>query len=148
MQNLDLQLAAARSEGVFRAGHGGGRIAMVDAKDVAAVATQLLTGAADFRDEVLDLTGPEALTYAEVASRVGKALGREVAFEPQKPAGVRALFERMGMPDWHVEILLQFNRAFAQGLGARVSNAVERVLARPPRSLSAHLADAIHEDGT
>jgi uncharacterized protein YbjT (DUF2867 family) len=148
MQNLDLQLAAARSEGVLRAGDGGGRIAMVDAVDVAAVATRLLTGAADFRDEVLDLTGPEALSYAEVASQLGKALGRAVRFEPQQPASLRALFERVGMPDWHIEILLQFDRAFADGLAASPSNAVERVLVRPPRSLSAHLEDATREHGS
>ena len=143
MQNLGAQLAGARSEGALRSGAGDARIAMVDMLDVAAVAARLLVGEVDRRGEVLDLTGPEALSYTDVASQVGKALGREVAYEPQDPTAVRALFERLGMPGWHIEILLQFNRAFAVGWGAGVSDAVEQVLTRRPRSLAAYLEDAL-----
>lgn len=142
MQNLAVQLAAARSEGVIRAGDGGGRIAMVDARDVAAVATRLLSGEVDRRGEALALTGPEALSWPEIALQIGKALGQPVAFEPLTPDAARATFQSIGMPDWHVEILLQFEHAFAEGAAARVSHAVERVLARGPRSLSDHLEDA------
>ncbi len=147
MQNLGAQLAGARSEGVLRAGAGDARIAMVDALDVAAVAARLLMGEVDRRGEVLDLTGPEALAYTEVALQLGEALGREVAYEPQGPAAVRALFERLGMPGWHVEILLQFDRAFAKGWGAEVSDGVEQVLTRRPRSLAAYLEDALRDAG-
>lgn len=143
MQNLAAQLPGARSSGALRAGTGDARIAMVDAADVAAVAARLLAGEVDRRGEALDLTGPEALTYAEVASRVGEALGREVRFEEQDAATMRSLFEGMGMPAWHIDILLQFNRAFAEGLGAAVGGAVEDVLGRPARSLGDWLADEV-----
>jgi uncharacterized protein YbjT (DUF2867 family) len=146
MQNLGLQLAGARSEGVIRAGAGDARIAMVDVRDIAAVAACLLAGEVDRRDEALDLTGPEALTYAEVASQLGKVLGRDVSYEPLGPAAARALLERIGMPEWHLEILLQYNRAFANGWGARLSDAVEQVLGRSPRSLAAYLEDTLGDD--
>ena len=145
MQNLAVQLAAARSEGVLRAGVGDACIAMVDALDVAAVAARLLAGEVDRQGEGLDLTGPEALTYGEAASQVGAALGRTVTYEPQGSATERQLFERIGMPDWHVEIMLQFDRAFARGLGAEVSDAVDQVLARRPRTLSAYLEGAVRD---
>jgi uncharacterized protein YbjT (DUF2867 family) len=143
MQNLDLQLAGARSEGVIRAGAGNARIAMVDAHDVAAVAARLLVGEVDRQGEALELTGSEALDYADIASRFGKALGRDVRCEPQGPDAVRALLERVGMPDWHIEILLQFDRAFAMGWGERVSDAVPQLLGRSPRTLAAYLEDAL-----
>ena len=147
MQNLALQFAGARSEGVIRAGVGDACIAMIDALDVAAVAARLLAGEVDRQGELLDLTGPEALTYAEVASQVGTALGRAVIYEPQGPAAARQLFDRIGMPDWHVEILLQFDRAFAKSWATGVSDAVEQVLARRPRALSAYLEDALRDTG-
>ena len=146
MQNLGLQLAGARSEGVIRSGAGDARIAMVDAGDIASVAARLLAGEVDRQGEALDLTGREALGYADVASQLAKALGREVRYEPQGADATRAFFERLGMPDWHVEILLQFDRAFAKGWGARPSDAVEQVLGRGPRSLSAYLEDTLREE--
>ncbi len=51
---------------------------MVDVHDIAAVAARLLAGEVDRGGESLDLTGPEALTYADVAARLGKMLGRDV----------------------------------------------------------------------
>lgn len=145
MQNLGMHLTTARARGVLRAGAGDARIAMVDARDIAAVAAQLLAGEADRRGEVLDLTGPEALSYEDVASQLGKALGRGIVYEPQRPDAVRAVLERIGMPDWHVEILLQFDRAFVEGWGARPSDAVEQVLARRPRSLAAYLEESLRD---
>jgi hypothetical protein len=62
------------------------------------------------------------------------ALGFDVAYEGQSPDAVRAFLERLGMPEWHVEILLQFDRAFTKGWGARRSDAVLQVLARLSRS--------------
>jgi uncharacterized protein YbjT (DUF2867 family) len=146
MQNLALQLASARSEGVIRSGAGDAQIAMVDARDIAAVAARLLAGEVNRQGEALDLTGPEALSYADVASQFAQALGREVRYEPQGSDATRALLERIGMPDWHVEILLQFERAFALGWGARPSDAVAEVLGRGPRSLAAYLADTLRDD--
>ena len=147
MQNLGLHLASARAEGVFRAGAGSARIAMVDVRDIAAVAARLLSGEADRRGEVLDLTGPESLSYEDIASQMAAALGHDVVYEPQSPDVVRAFLKRLGMPDWHVEILLQFDRAFTEGWGARKSDAVQQVLNRPPRSLADFLEEAVREFG-
>jgi uncharacterized protein YbjT (DUF2867 family) len=144
MQNVGVQLEAARKDGVLRAGVSDARIAMIDARDIAAVAARLLAGEVDRHSEELDLTGPEALGYEDVAVRVGEALGRTVAYQPQDADDLRAFLERTGMPDWHIEILLQFNRAFAKGWGARTSDCVEQVLGRPARSFATYLEDTLH----
>ena len=145
MQNLALQLPGARSEGVVRAGVGDARIAMVDARDVAEVAARLLAGEVDRRGETLDLTGPRALDYAQVASAIGEALGRRVRYEPLDAHAARRRLEATGMPGWRVQVLLHFDRAFRRGLGAVRSRAVEQVLDRPPRPLSAYLEEAVRE---
>jgi hypothetical protein len=56
---------------------------------------------------------------------------------------MRAFLENLGMPQWHIEILLQFDRAFVEGWGARTSDAVLQLLARRPRSLAVYLKDAM-----
>ena len=47
------------------------------------------------------------------------------------------------MPEWHVAILLQLNRAFRDGLGAQVSTDMEDVLGRPPLSIRSHLEELV-----
>lgn len=143
MQNLGFQLEAARRRGVIRAAVGDARIAMVDVLDIAAVAARLLAGEVDLVGEAVPVTGGVALGYADVAAELGRVLGRDVAYERQSREEARIALQRSGQPDWHVEILLQFNRAFAEGAAAQVSDTVERVLGRPPRSLRSYLEAAV-----
>ena len=140
-QNLRLQLGRALEDGVLRAAVGDARIAMVDVRDVADVAVALLTGRATRTGEALALTGAEAHGYADVAKLASELAGRELRYEPQTAAEARAALAATGLPDWHRDILLQFNRAFVEGLGSPVSDAVQTVLGRPPRMLRAYLAE-------
>ena len=143
MQNLGFQLGGARRDGVIRAAVGDARIAMVDVADVVAVAARLLAGEADLVDEAVAITGSEALGYDDVASVLSDVVGRDVHYERQSTVAARSALEKSGMPDWHVEILLQFNRAFAEGQAAHASDLVERVLGRAPRTLRAYLEEAV-----
>jgi uncharacterized protein YbjT (DUF2867 family) len=77
MQNM-LWSAKPIAHGLFPHLTGDGRVGYIDARDVAAVASRVLTenehdGATYF------LTGPEALSAAEIASRISTALERPVA---------------------------------------------------------------------
>ena len=128
---------------MIRAAVGDARIAMVDVADIAAVAARLLAGEADLTGEAVAITGSEPLGYDDVASVLSDVLGRDVRYERQSTAAARSALEKSGMPDWHVEILLQFNRAFAEGHASRTTDLVERVLGRPPRMLRAWLEDAL-----
>ncbi|MDA0327435.1 MAG: SDR family oxidoreductase [Gemmatimonadetes bacterium] len=56
------------------------KVSIVDGRDVAAVACRALTSSEHF-GEAYTLTGPEALTHAEIAGIVGAAAGRDVEFE-------------------------------------------------------------------
>jgi uncharacterized protein YbjT (DUF2867 family) len=143
MQNLGFQIGTARRDGVIRAAVGEARIAMVDVADVAAVAARLLAGGVDLAGEAVAITGAEVLGYEQVASVLADVLGRDVRYERQSLAEARAVLEKSGMPGWHVEILLQFNRAFAEGRASRVTDLVERALGRSPRTLRAYLEDEV-----
>jgi (4-alkanoyl-5-oxo-2,5-dihydrofuran-3-yl)methyl phosphate reductase len=75
MQNLLGQAAAIAAEGLLRASWGRGRIAPIDARDVAAVAVRaLLDPGHEGRAHALG--GPEALSGAEVAERLSPSWGR------------------------------------------------------------------------
>jgi uncharacterized protein YbjT (DUF2867 family) len=120
---------------------------MIDAADVAGVATRLLTGAVDRTGDTLSLTGPRALQYADVAAELEVRLGRPVGYEPQTIDALRAQLVRNGQAPWHIELVCQFNRAFAEGIAATVSDDAAEVLGRPPRSFGAFLDEALASDG-
>jgi uncharacterized protein YbjT (DUF2867 family) len=140
MQNLAFNIPLAKATGVLRGAVGDARIAMVDLRDIADVAVALLTRSVDCTGEALVPTAAAAHTYAEVAALLAGLLERDVRYEPQSLEQTRTALEKSGQPAWHVELLLQFNRAFTGGEGSEPSDAVERVLGRSPRSLRDYLA--------
>lgn len=79
MQDLLGSLAALQSGELPWTGDAA--VPLVDARDVAAVAAHLLTGDGP-QGKAYDVTGPEPLTGADVADRLGALLGRELALRP------------------------------------------------------------------
>ena len=148
MQNLSFQLKAMRSTGVLRAAVGSTSIAMVDARDIADVAARVLMGGSSVEGEAVPVTGGRGWSYEEVAAAAGEALHTDVIFEPQTLEELRESLSQSGQPDWHVDILIQFNQAFELGWGSSVSDTVQRVLGREPRTLEAFLREAATEHDT
>ena len=74
MQNLLRSAAAIAAQGVLVASMQAGKIAMVDARDVAAVAVAALTSD-DHVGKTYTITGPEALSFQEVAQKLAAATG-------------------------------------------------------------------------
>jgi uncharacterized protein YbjT (DUF2867 family) len=75
MQNAVTFMAPTiRAEGVFYSASGQARISHVDVRDIAAVAVTALT-ATGHEKKIYTLSGPEALTYDEVADELSKVLG-------------------------------------------------------------------------
>ena len=139
MQNLAFLVDSARSRGVIRAGVGDARIAMVDAEDIADVAAVLLVQRDPLMNQAVTLTASESVTYHDVASAFAEVLGREVRYEQQSLEGVQQALQNSGQPDWHVDILLQFNRAFLEGYGDAANRIVADVLGRSPTTLLQYL---------
>jgi uncharacterized protein YbjT (DUF2867 family) len=110
-------------------------IASIDPADIAAVAAHALVhGYQDGR--ALRLTGPEALTPAQRVAILGEALGRALRYEPQDDATARQELLAAGTPPGYADAFFRF---FTHGETdeTTLSDTVEQVLGRPPRSLRA-----------
>ena len=105
--------------------------------DVAGVAAAVLRAPKAHADATYELTGPEALTMAEVAARVGVAVGRDLRYEEETIdeayASRRAAFPDAA--DFELDAWVSTYTAIADGSVARVSDDVERLLGRPARGL-------------
>ncbi|WP_306366238.1 NAD-dependent epimerase/dehydratase family protein [Nocardiopsis sp. CC223A] len=125
--------AGFRERGAIATATGGGRVGFVDVRDIAAVAAHALTDAEPIEREPV-LTGPEALSYDEVAAIYGEVTGREVVHESLEPGAVeRAL--AAAMPVEVARILVGLDGLIAAGAEDRVTDTVERIAGRPPGDL-------------
>ncbi len=138
MTNL---LAAA--EGVRQAGAiflpgAGAKIAMIDPRDVADVAAVALTAPVD---PVLELTGPTAVTFDDVAAELSAVAGRRVGFVPVPDDAAVGQLVAAGAPEWFATNLVTQFGLLRQGTQAQTRDTVRNVLGREPRSVAAFLRD-------
>lgn len=126
----------AGEDGVLRGPANDGRLAAVATDDVAAVATVVLRSPEDHVGASYDLTGPEALTLAEVAEIITASTGRRVRFQNETIEEAYASRASYGAPDWQVDAWVSTYTAIACGELARVSGDIPSLLGRPATSLA------------
>ena len=119
--------------GEFVAALGQGKIAMVDVRDIAAVAVAALT-MHGHAGKAYTITGPEALSYDDVAKKLSSVTGRPVSYRDAPLADVRQRLLEAGMPEWHVEVQMDFHTALREGGASIVTDTVETVTGKPPQS--------------
>jgi uncharacterized protein YbjT (DUF2867 family) len=139
MQNL-LRAAEAVREGLLAAPMGDVRLPLVDTRDVGAAAATVLRDPAAHVGKEYALTGPAALSYAEVAKALAAVAGRAVTYEAVAPAELEDRLRAAGMPDWRAYDLAHIASAYGVSENA-VSPDLATLLGRRPKSLSEFLED-------
>jgi len=135
MQGLLAFRATIAARGALYAAAGDAAISAIDVRDIAEVAaTALLEPGHD--DVTYELTGPAALTHAEMAAQLAEALGRPVAFVDVPPAVMRDQLLHVGVPAWQADGLLENYAHYRRGEAAVVASGVEDVIGRAPRAFA------------
>jgi uncharacterized protein YbjT (DUF2867 family) len=134
MQNVLRFAPTIRASGEFTGSLGQGKVAMIDVEDIAAVAATVLATAAHV-GEAYTLTGPEAISYGDVAEKLSRILGRTVTYRDVPPSVTRERLVASGVPAWQVEVQDDFSAALSAGHASTVTDTVEAVTGRPARTL-------------
>lgn len=142
MQNLVNFYGAAIRDGALYAPRGDGATAVIDVRDIADVAVEVLTHPAAHAGQSYTLTGPENLTDAQMVSAIARQIGRDVRYVDVPEAAAVDALTRMGSPPQVIEWLMSLNHVIKQGWAAGVSPVVETITGRPPRNL----ADFVREN--
>ena len=135
MQNL-LRQRSAIEAGRFVHPTGETAASYLDVRDIADVAVAAANGSFDGR--VLTLTGPEALSGAQVAAILSEVLGRPVRFLSPDLGPFREELVENGVPQWRVDALVELYSAIHSGRGSHlpaVSPDIMAATGRPPRTL-------------
>jgi uncharacterized protein YbjT (DUF2867 family) len=127
MQNLsNFNSHTIRDHGAFYAPHGDGKTAYVDARDIARVAYRVLTDEVH-QNKAYYLSGPEALSGAEIANILSSATGKLIKYVDVPSEVARASMLGTGISAKIVEGLLEHYQVMKLGYTARVSDAVEQI---------------------
>ncbi len=141
MQNvLALAPAIAKTSG-FGSSASKGRIGMVDARDVAAVAAAVAASPAAHAGKTYWLTGPELISNYDVAAVLSKLLSRTIAYRELTFDQDKATMIRAGVPEQVAEMNAQAFTMIADGDAAWLTDDVRALLGRPARSFEQFAAD-------
>lgn len=127
-----------RSAGQIRLPTGGTALSWIDVRDVIDVAVIALLGE-DLGG--VDLTGPQAFNVAELAAEITRASGRPVRHDAPSLEQYREELERSGADPFRISYLMDLVTDAAEGGYSPVTDDVERILGRPPRTLAAYVAE-------
>lgn len=126
-------------DGVIRGPAGDGRAAVVTRADVARSATAVLLDPAAHAGSTYDLTGPEALSMAEIAATIAEVRGRAITFHDESVEEAHASRAVYDAPPWQLDAWVSTYTSIGSGAMAPVSSDVERLTGRRPTSLAEYL---------
>ena len=98
MQNTLALAPAIAKTSSFGSSTGAGRLGMIDARDVGAVAAEIAASPAPHVTKTYWLTGPELLSYADVAAVLSTVLGRRITYRQVSREEDREAMLRAGLP--------------------------------------------------
>lgn len=133
LQSLLAFAANAARTGVLAAPIEEAAVSAIDTRDIADVAAAVLTESGH-AGATYTLTGPRAVTHAEITAALSNASGRDITFAPVPTNQFAAALEGL-MPPWQLDGLLEDYAHYDRGEAAEVHTSVADLLGRPARSI-------------
>ncbi|HEX3961827.1 MAG TPA: NmrA family NAD(P)-binding protein [Trebonia sp.] len=135
----DLFPYLAGEDGVIRGAAGDGRVAGIAQDDIAEAATAVLQSPATHVGSSYELTGPEALTLADVADLLTHVTGRKITYEPEGREEAYESRRPFADAQWQLDGWVSTYLAIAASEMAQVSDGVVVLTGREPISAEALL---------
>ena len=140
MQGLLNFRSTIADQNAFYAAIADAKVSVVDVRDTADVAVAALTEAGH-EGKIYTLTGPQALTHADMAERLSAELGRQIAFVDVSPEAMRDSLLGFGMPVWQADGLLEDYAHYRRNEAAAITSGVQDAIAKNPRSFEEFARD-------
>ena len=141
MQNfINIYGPTIQAQNAIYTSAGEAKVGYVDARDIAAVAVEALTD--DGHDgKIYTITGPEALSYDQVAEILSEVLGKKISHVNMSEEDELRGMEERGAPDWIIHTYIEGGRILREGRLSAVLPTVEQVTGKKPRSFEQFARD-------
>jgi len=142
MQNLLGLAPSIADSGRFHFNLGGGKLGMIDARDIAAVAAAILLDESGRHDgKIYTPTGPESLDLGAVAQVLSRVLERPVEYVAIPDEAARRGLAQVGLTPWLAGMTVEYGRAYASGWGDFTTTHVRDVVGRDATSFASFARD-------
>jgi NAD(P)H dehydrogenase (quinone) len=135
-ENLFYTLPTALEAGVLFGCAGDGKVAYVQRSDCAKAAAGALLQAEQFSNVALDISGPIAYTYSELAELVANVTGKNLIYCDVSAEELQAALVQGGLPEAYAQLFVGFDRAMQQGDLAAVTDAVQQLSGQIPQDIA------------
>ncbi len=140
MQNLLNAVPVIAAKGEFYGAMGEGKTPMIDGRDIGAAAAAALT-THGHEGKIYTLTGPQALSYQDVAAILSKTVGHPVTYVNLSSDQFKAGLIQAGLPEWLAEDLVTIESAWASGHTEEISDAIPLITGRAARTFAEFARD-------
>jgi uncharacterized protein YbjT (DUF2867 family) len=140
--NLFMQVFtdAVQADGNIYAPAEDSKISLTDTHDIAEIIVSAVLDKTD--EKVIEITGPEAVTYSEVAKKISEAKGKSVNFVSVTPLQAKESMLGMGMSEWLVNAFLELFDIYRSGHAAAVLDTpVKDILGRDATTVQSYVTD-------
>lgn len=147
MQNIMMAAQTIISDGVMYWAMKDGKLGMIDVRDIADAAFAVLTGEGHEGKSYI-LTGPEAISFNDIAKIFSKVLDKEVKYvNVPGEASIQAMVG-MGVPEWIAKGYAELSEGFSANFANNTTQNVEILTGHPARSFEDFANDFAHVFGS
>jgi uncharacterized protein YbjT (DUF2867 family) len=128
-----------RTQDAFYAAMGGTKTSLLDVRDAAAAAANVLANPADHSGKTYELMGPEAVGNDEIAGKISRIMGRNVKYVDIPEETQRKSMLDAGVPEWRVTAILDLQAYYITGKCSAVTDVLPNLLGHAPITLDRFL---------
>lgn len=133
MQNTMMAVQTIISDGVIYWDMKDGRLGMIDVRDIADAAFAIIMGEGHESKSYV-LTGPEAISFNDIAKIFSGVLDKEVKYVNVPPEASIQEMVRMGIPEWIAHGYAELSEGFSANFANSVTENIEILTGHPARS--------------
>jgi uncharacterized protein YbjT (DUF2867 family) len=133
MQNTMMAAQTISSDGVIYWDMKDGKLGMIDVRDIADSASAVITGEGHEGKSYI-LTGPEAISFHDVAKSFSKVLDKEVKYVNVPGEASLQAMTGMGMPEWMAKGYVELSEGFSENFANSTTENVKLLTGHPARS--------------
>ncbi|MFH2046541.1 MAG: SDR family oxidoreductase [Pseudomonadota bacterium] len=139
-QNIFASIPTIKNQSSIYSPLSDSKLSLIDIRDVAAVAVKALTENGH-NNKIYNLTGPETLSYYDIAKKIGSAIGKDITYYPISKEQAKSSMLKAGVSEWRADKLSEIMAWFGKGGFEAINQDVESVLNRSAYSFDEFFND-------
>jgi uncharacterized protein YbjT (DUF2867 family) len=133
MQNTMMAAQTISSDGVIYWDMKDGKLGMIDVRDIADTAFEVITGEGHENKSYI-LTGPEAISFNDVAKTFSGVLDNDIKYINVPGEAALQAMVGMGVPEWIAKGYVELSEGFSENFANSTTKNVEILTGHPARS--------------